>query len=98
MNFKFGGADLWATKTDSMYKTNSNYYNGKQCRYCLNLELNDNLLSKNARIILESAYIPSIIGYYVNVRIVTSTQDTVVDTIKYNSGTLFYLLLNEIHL
>ena len=43
-------------------------------------------MSKNARLILESAYIPSISGNYINVRIVTSRQDIVVDTLKYISG------------
>ena len=46
--------------------------------------------------VLESAYLPSISGNYVNVRIVTSTQDINVDTLKYISGNLFYLLQNRI--
>ena len=50
--------------------------------------LNDILLSKNARLVLESAYIPTITNLvnYINVRIVTSTQNIIVDTSKYNSG------------
>ena len=43
---------------------------------------------KNARLILESAYIPTItnLNNYINVRIVTNTQDTILDTLKYISG------------
>jgi len=48
--------------------------------------LNDILLSKNARLGLESSYIPTITGFFVNIRIVTSTQDINVDASKYNSG------------
>ena len=58
--------------------------------------LNDTLLSKNARLVLESAYLPTISGSYINGRIVTSTQDIVVDTLKYISGNPIYLLLNRI--
>ena len=38
------------------------------------------------RLVLESSYIPTITGFFVNIRIVTSTQDINVDTSKYNSG------------
>ena len=48
--------------------------------------LNDILLSKNARLVLESSYLPTITGFFVNVRIETSTQYINVDTSKYNSG------------
>ena len=84
----FGKDDLWSSKADSVYKTNNVYNNSKQCRYSLNGVLNDTLLSKNARLILESAYIPTITNLvnYVNVRKATSTQDINVDTTKYNSG------------
>ena len=58
-----------------MYKINGNFTNCKRCRHLLNGVLNDILLSKNARLVLESSYIPTISGNYVNVRIVTSTQD-----------------------
>ena len=46
------------------------------------------ILSKNAHIILESAYFPTVtnIANYVNIRIVTSTEDSVFDTVKYTSG------------
>ena len=83
----FGDADLQASKTDSVNKTNSTFNNSKRCRYSLNGALYDILLSKNARLVLESAYIPSItnLSNYVNVRIVTSTQDINVDATGYNS-------------
>ena len=38
------------------------------------------------RLVLESSYIPTITGFFVNIRIVTSTQDINVDTSKYNSS------------
>ena len=48
----FGDADLWASKTYSMYKTNSTFNISKRCRCSLNGALNDILLSKNARLVL----------------------------------------------
>ena len=92
----FGKDDILESKTDSQYKINGNFTNCKRCRYLLNGVLNDILLSKNARLVLESSYIPTISGNYINVRIVTSTQDIVLDTLKYISVILFYLLLNQI--
>ena len=46
------------------------------------------ILSKNAHIILESACFPTVtnIANYVNIRIVTSTEDSVFDTVKNTSG------------
>ena len=43
-------------------------------------------MSKNAHLVLQSSYIPTITCFFVNIRIVTSTQDINVDTSKYNSG------------
>jgi hypothetical protein len=45
-------------------------------------------LSKNAHVILESAYFPTVtnIANNVNIRIVTSTEDSVFDTVKNTSG------------
>ena len=45
-------------------------------------------MSKNARLILESAYLPTIanVGGYVHIRIVTSSEDAVFDTAKRTSG------------
>ena len=56
------------------------FTNCKRCRYSLNGVLNDTLLSKNAHLVLESSYLLAISGNYVNIRIVTSTQDINVDT------------------
>ncbi len=46
------------------------------------------ILSKNAHVILESAYFPTVtnIANYVNIRIVTSTEDCFFDTVKNTSG------------
>ena len=45
-------------------------------------------LSNNARLVLESLFIPTItnLSNYINVRIVTSTEDTNVDSGKFNTG------------
>ena len=94
----FGKDDIWITNSDSVYKINGNFTNCKRCRFNLNSMLNDILLSKNARLVLESSYIPTITGFFVTIRIVTSTQDINVDTSKYNSVIQFYLLLNRVQL
>ena len=67
------------------------------CRFSFNGAFNDVILSKNAHLILESAYFPTVtnISNYVNIRIVTSTEDQVFDTQKQNTGnplliTFFY--------
>jgi hypothetical protein len=85
----FGFNDEWFTKAESQYITlGSSFTNGKRMRFNLNGAFNDVILSKNARLILESAYFPSVtnIANYVNVRIVTSTEDKFFDTIKQTSG------------
>lgn len=85
----FGNNDEWRNKVDSLYRTpGSSFLNSKICRFNLNGAFNDVILSKNARLILESSYLPSIaaIANYVNTRIVTSTNDTVFDTVKQTSG------------
>ncbi len=56
---------------------------------------------KNARLILESAYIPAItnLNGYINIWIVTSTEDVVVDTQRQNNGNpmlLTFLLLTKL--
>ena len=57
-------------------------------RFNFNGCLNDVNLSNNARLVLESLFIPSItnLSNYINVRIVTSTEDTNVDSGKFNTG------------
>ena len=85
----FGNNDDWRNKADSQYRTiGSSFINGKVCRFSFNGAFNDVILSKNAHIILESAYFPTVtnIANYVNIRIVTSTEDSVFDTVKNTSG------------
>ena len=85
----FGNNDDWRNKADSQYRTiGSSFINGKVCRFSFNGAFNDVILSKNAHIILESAYFPTVtnIANYVNIRIVTTTEDSVFDTVKNTSG------------
>ena len=85
----FGNNDDWRNKADSQYRTiGSSFINGKICRFSFNGAFNDVILSKNAHIILESAYFPTVtnIANYVNIRIVTTTEDSVFDTVKNTSG------------
>lgn len=85
----FGNNDDWRNKADSQYRTiGSSFINGKVCRFSFNGAFNDVILSKNAHVILESAYFPTVtnIANYVNIRIVTSTEDSVFDTVKNTSG------------
>ncbi len=69
-------------------RTITNFINSKRCRFSFNGAFNDVILSKNARLILESAYIPAItnLNGYINIRIVTRTEDVVVDTQRQNNG------------
>ena len=57
-------------------------------RFNFNGSLNNVKLSKNARLILESLFIPTITNLvnYINVRIVTSTEDTNLDSGKFSTG------------
>ena len=85
----FGNNDDWRNKADSQYRTiGSSFINGKICRFSFNGAFNDVILSKNAHVILESAYFPTVtnIANYVNIRIVTTTEDSVFDTVKNTSG------------
>lgn len=84
----FGSNDIWRTRTDSQYRTTGvNFTNGKTCRFNFNGAFNDVILSENARLVLESAFIPTVTNAnYVNIRIVTSSQDKVFDTVKQISG------------
>jgi hypothetical protein len=85
----FGANDIWRARAESQYRTpGAGFTNGKTCRFNLNGAFNDVILSKNARLILESAYLPTItnVGGYVNIRIVTSSEDAVFDTAKRTSG------------
>ena len=85
----FGNNDEWRARTESQYRTPGvSFINGKTCRVNLNGAFNDANLSKNARLILESAYFPAVtnMNAYVNLRIVTSSEDAVFDTAKRTSG------------
>ena len=85
----FGNNDDWKARTESQYRTPGvSFINGKTCRFNLNGAFNDVILSKNARLILQSIYFPVItnIPNYVNIRIVTSSEDKFFDTIKQTSG------------
>ncbi len=85
----FGDNDLWRNKAESQYRTpGSSVTNGKTCRFNLNGAFNDVILSKNARLILESVFFPAIPNMvsYINIRIVTSSEDRVFDTVKQTSG------------
>jgi hypothetical protein len=84
----FGDDDTWISNTNSVYKTESTLNNSKRMRFNFNGCLNDIQLSNNARLVLESLFIPTItnLSNYINVRIVTSTEDTNVDSGKFNTG------------
>jgi hypothetical protein len=57
-------------------------------RFNFNGSLNNVKLSKNARLMLESLFIPTItnLSNYINVRVVTSTEDINLDSGKLNTG------------
>ncbi len=93
----FGNNDEWKTKADSQYRTaGSSFTNAKICRFNLNGAFNDVILSRNARLILETTYFPSVthIGAYLNIRIVTSSEDKVFDTLKQTSGNPILITLS----
>ena len=94
----FGPNDTLRNKSESQYRTpGSNFTNGKTCRFNFNGTLNDVILSNNARLILESIYFPGVlnVGAYVNIRIVTSSEDTVFDTVKQTSGNPLLVTLSS---
>ena len=84
----FGDDDALISNSNSVYKVDTTLNNSKRMRFNFNGCLNDVKLSNNARLILESLFIPSItnLNNYINVRIVTSTEDTNVDSGKFNTG------------
>jgi hypothetical protein len=84
----FGDDDTWISNTNSVYKTDNTLNNSKRMRFNFNGSLNDVRLSNSARLILESIFIPTITNLtnYINVRVVTSTEDTNIDTGKFNTG------------
>jgi hypothetical protein len=84
----FGDDDTWISNSNSVYKTDSTLNNSKRMRFNFNGSLNDVRLSNSARLILESMFIPTItnLSNYINVRVVTSTEDTNLDTGRFNTG------------
>ncbi len=86
----FGNNDEWKDKADTQYRLlGSSFTNGKIMRFNLDGAFNDVILSKNARLILESTYFPTVANAsnnYTNIRIVTSSEDKNFDTTKQTSG------------
>jgi hypothetical protein len=84
----FGSHDEFLSNSNSVYKTVSNFNNGKRMRFNLNGLMNDVRLSKNARLVMEAVFVPSITNMtnYINVCVVTSTEDQDFDTNKGISG------------
>ena len=84
----FGDDDIWVTNPNSVYRVDTSLNNCKRMRFNFNGCLNSVKLSKNARLILESLFIPTItnLSNYINIRVVTSTEDTNLDTNKFNTG------------
>jgi hypothetical protein len=84
----FGDDDIWVSNVNSVYRIDGTLNNCKRMRFNFNGCLNNVKLSKNARLILESLFIPTItnLSNYINIRVVTSTEDTNLDTNKFNTG------------
>ena len=83
----FGDDDTWISNTNSVYRIDGTL-TCKRMRFNFNGSLNNVKLSKNARLMLESLFIPTItnLSNYINVRVVTSTEDTNLDSGKLNTG------------
>ena len=77
-----------STGTMATVSSNGPYINAKRCRFNLNSAFNDLLLSKNARVVMEATYFPTLtnVNNYVIVRLVTSTEDKVLDSKKFTNG------------
>ena len=84
----FGDDDIWVSNVNSVYRIDGTLNNCKRMRFNFNGCLNSVKLSKNARLILESLFIPTItnLSNYINIRVVTSTEDTNLDSGKLNTG------------
>ena len=84
----FGIDDIWLSNENSVYRVDTSLTNSKRMRFNFNGCLNSVKLSKNARLILESLFIPTItnLSNYINIRVVTSTEDTNLDSGKLNTG------------
>ena len=84
----FGDDDIWVSNVNSVYRIDGTLNNCKRMRFNFNGCLNRIKLSKNARLMLESLFIPTItnLSNYINIRVVTSTEDTNLDSGKFNTG------------
>ena len=84
----FGDDDTWISNSNSVYRIDGTLTNCKRMRFNFNGSLNNVKLSKNARLMLESLFIPTITNLvnYINIRVVTSTEDINLDSGKLNTG------------
>jgi len=106
----FGISDMLKNDASSVYKsTGSSFTNAKRLRFNLNGSFNNVRLSQNAKLIVESAFFPSMNhpNNTVIVRLTTGSEDNYMDTYMYNAGdpiiltclknTLFYNPLEILH-
>ena len=106
----FGMSDMLKSDASSVYKSaGSTFTNGKRLRFSLNGSFNSVQLSQNAKLIVESAFFPSMNhpNNTVLVRLATGTEDNYMDSFMYNAGdpiiltclknTLFYNPLEILH-
>ena len=84
----FGDDDVLKNVASSAYKTSdSTLTNCKLMRFNLNGALNHVKLSDNARVYMESSFMPTIVNMRAGVtRLVTSTKDEVYDSKKRTNG------------
>ncbi len=84
------GDDSIYNKAQYQYSTvNNNFINAIRMRFDLRGQLGNVILSENARIVVESAYIPALTNATTRiavVRLLTSTEDKVFDTKKGVTG------------
>lgn len=106
----FGFSDMLKADATSVYKTvGSTFTNAKRLRFNLNGSFNHVQLSQNAKLILESSFLPSMNhpNNTVIIRLATSTEDNVMDSYLNINGdpvlltciknTLFYNPLEALH-
>jgi hypothetical protein len=84
----FGDDDTLFSNSRSAYSTNGTTTNSKRMVFNLNTILNNERLSANARLVLESCNLPTITGVndYVILRLITSSTDVTFDSHKFVSG------------
>ena len=106
----FGMSDMLKSDASSVYKSNdSTFTNAKRLRFNLNGSFNNVQLSQNAKLIVESAFFPSMNhpNNTVIVRLRTGSEDNYMDSYMNNAGdpiilsclknTLFYNPLEILH-